>query len=449
MTIASVPELKTPHSLHWSAEHRLILACARCQPDVALINSILDDFSDALDWERLVQIVSWHGVLPLTYRNLSTLVPHRLPKSILGQLMKLYLMNCNHNQRLTLALQGLVALFNLRGIPVIFFKGPVLSEIAYGSIHLRRFSDIDMLVCEADVPVVRQLLMKQGFQPKDVILAVMQDRDPSLQALDHPDMAFKDRSQPDATETENPSGEEAFIHEETFVTIDLHWELMPSFFPVAFDTNQIWLTRQSFGVENTQVDSLNPQDLLLYLCAHGSKELWRNLIWVCDVAEIVRVYPDLPWVQLWERSKKLGMERMFLLGLALAHNLLEMPLPSELQKPVLEHTAVQNLAEVFKRRIFTDIDVLLETRETGFWLFHNPLHLRMRDRLRDRLPQYWLTLLFTITPNSEDQQFLALPKALQPLHYLVRPIRILYKWMILRKQSAEGDRTADNPYLDY
>jgi hypothetical protein len=449
MTIASVPELKTPHSLHWSAEHRLILACARCQPDVALINSILDDFSNTLDWERLLQIVSWHGVLPLTYRNLSTLVPHRLPKSILGQLMKLYLMNCNHNQRLTLALQGLVALFNLHGIPVIFFKGPVLSEIAYGSIHLRRFSDIDMLVCEADVPAVRQLLMSQGFQPKDVILAVMQDRDPSLQALDHPDTAFKDRSQLDASEAENPSGEEAFIHEETFVTVDLHWELMPSFFPVAFDINQIWLTRQSFGVENTQVDSLNPQDLLLYLCAHGSKELWRNLIWVCDVAEMVRVYPDLPWVQLWERSKNLGMERMFLLGLALAHNLLEMPLPSELQKLVLEHTAVQNLAEVFKRRIFTDIDVLLETRETGFWLFHNPLHLRMRDRLRDRLPQYWLTLLFTITPNSEDQQFLALPKALQPLHYLVRPIRILYKWMILRRQSAESDRTTDNPHLDY
>jgi hypothetical protein len=32
----------------------------------------------------------------------------------------------------------------------------------------------------------------------------------------------------------------------------------------------------------------------------------------------------------------------------------------------------------------------------------------------------------------------------------VRPIRILYKWMILRRQSAESDRPpADNPHLDY
>jgi hypothetical protein len=448
MTIASVPELKTSHSLNWSAEHRLILACARCQPDIALIDNILDDFSDTLDWERLVQIVSWHGVLPLIYRNLSTLVPHRVPKAILGQLMKLYLMNCSHNQRLTLVLQELVALFNLHGIPILSFKGPVLSEIAYGNIHSRRFSDIDLLVREADVPVVRELLISQRFQPKDVILAAMQDHAPCLQALENPDTA--DRAHSDAIEAENNSGEEAFIHKETFVTVDLHWALMPSFFPVAFDLNQIWLTRQSFDVENTPVDSLNPQDLLLYLCAHGSKELWRNLIWVCDVAQMVQVYPDLPWLHLWERSKTLGMERMFLLGLALAHNLLDMPLPSVLQRPVLEHTAVRDLVEVFKRRIFTDIDVLLETRETGFWLFHNPLHLRLRDRLRDRLPQYWLTLRFTITPNSEDQQFLALPKALHSLHYLVRPIRILYKWMILRRQSAESDRPpADNPHLDY
>jgi hypothetical protein len=193
------------------------------------------------------------------------------------------------------------------------------------------------------------------------------------------------------------------------------------------------------------VDSLNPQDLLLYLCAHGSKELWRNLIWVCDVAEVVRVYPDLPWLDLWERAKTMGMERMFLLGLALAHDFLEMPLPPELQAPVLNHVAVQDLLQVFKRRIFTDIEVLIEKREQGFWLFHNPLHLKLRDRLRDRLPQYWLTFRFTITPNTEDQQFLALPKVLYPLHYLVRPIRIFYKWIILRKQPNNGDREPVTP----
>jgi Uncharacterised nucleotidyltransferase len=446
MMTASAPGLKKSHSLDWSAEHRLILACAQCQPDIAQINQILDDYADSLDWERFIQTVSWHGVLPLIYRNLSTLAPLRVPKSILSQLMKLYLINSSHNQRLTASLQDLVALFNLRGIPILSFKGPVLSELAYGSIHLRRFSDIDLLVRESDVPAVSEILKSQGFQTKDDVFALMQENG-SFQHNENPLSIPKNllNNINLASKEASHAGEEAFIHKDNFVTVDLHWQLMPSFFPVAFDLNQVWLTRQSFVVEQSAVDSLNPQDLLLYLCAHGSKELWRNLIWVCDVAEVIRVYPDLPWLHLWERAKTLGMERMFLLGLALAHDFLDMPLPTVLQDQVLHHAAVQELLQVFKRRIFTDIEVLIEKREQGFWLFHNPLHLKLRDRLRDRLPQYWLTFCFTITPNSEDQQFLALPKALYPLHYLVRPIRIFYKWIILRNQSTDGDREPATP----
>jgi hypothetical protein len=423
MMIASASELEKTQPLDKSAEMKLILACARCQADPDLIHYILDNFESALDWDRFVQTAYWHGVLPLIYRNLSNIAPHRIPRSALSQLLKLYLMNSGHNQRLTAALQELVALFNIRGIPIIFFKGPVLAEAAYGSIHLRRFSDIDVLVHETDVSAVRQLLISQGFKPNPH----------SWENLSNPNaenIGF-------AKETMRHSGEEAFIHEQTLVTIDLHWQLMPNFFAVPFDLEQIWSTRQAYSVEGVEVHSLNPQDLLLYLCAHGSKELWRYLIWVCDVAEVVRIYPNLPWLDLWSRSKVLGIERMFLLGLALAHDLLDLPLPLPLQEQVLSHIAVKDLVQTFKRRMFTDIQTLIEKRETGFWLFHNPLHLPLRERLRDRLPQYWLTLLFMVTPNDEDQQFLALPKGLYPLHYLVRPIRIFYKWIILRKQYSK------------
>lgn len=431
--IASAPELKKSYSPDSSAEMKLILVCARCHADPSLIHQTLNVLEAVLDWERFVQTACWHGVLPLVYRNLSMIAPHRIPKAILSQLLKLYLMNSGHNQRLTSALQELAELFNIHGIPVLFFKGPVLAEVAYGSIHLRRFSDLDLLVHEADVPAVRQLLMDQAFQPNPQ----------TWDNLSTPARHLADLSL--AKEAMGHSGEETFIHRQTFVTVDLHWQLMPNYFSVPFDVEQIWLTRQSFEIDCAKVDSLNPQDLLLYLCAHGSKELWRYLIWICDVAEVVRVYPSLPWLELWERSKTLGIERMFLLGLALAHDLLDMPIPMPLQDQVLHHGAVKDLAQAFKRRIFTDVDTLIENRETGFWLFHNPLHLKLRDHLRDRLPQYWLTLRFTITPNEEDQQFMALPKILYPLHYLVRPIRIFYKWIILRKQSANHDHENFTP----
>jgi hypothetical protein len=417
MTIALLSKRHKSSLPDCSAEYQLILACARCQPDEALINHVLDQYESALDWELMMQIASWHGVLPLVYRSLSSIVPDRIPKLVLGQLMKQYLMNSIHNQRLTTALEELVELFNARGIPMMFFKGPVLAEIAYGSVHLRRFSDIDMLVHEKDVPAVRQLLMEQGFQAARLALAT--------EPQDYLD---------------SRSWDDTFTHADSNVTIDLHWDLMPYYFPVAFDLDRIWQSKARFTVNQTELYSLNPQDLLLYLCAHGSKELWRHLIWVCDIAEVVRVYPDLPWSDLLERAKALGIERMFLLGLALAHDVLDMPLPAPLQDPVTTHPVVQELAVTFKNRIFANFDALIENRETGFWLFHNPLHLKLRDNFRDRLPQYWLTLRFLITPNEEDQQFLALPKALYPLHYLVRPVRIVYKWMILRKQSAHREK---------
>jgi Uncharacterised nucleotidyltransferase len=417
MTIALLSKRHKSFLPDCSAEYQLILACARCQPDEALLNHVLDRYESTLDWELVIQTAGWHGVLPLVYRSLSSLVRDRIPKPVLGQLMKLYLINSAHNQRLTTALERLVELFKTHSIPMMFFKGPVLAEIAYGSVHLRRFSDIDMLIHEKDVPVVRQLLMDRGFQATRLAFAT----EPQDYLASRP-------------------WDDTFTHEDSNVTIDLHWNLMPYYFPVAFDLNRIWQSQAPFTVNQTELYSLNPQDLLLYLCAHGSKELWRHLIWVCDIAEVVRVYPELPWSDLLERAKALGIERMFLLGLALAHDVLDMPLPLPLQAPVTTHPVIQELSTTFKHRILTNVDALIENRETGFWLFHNPLHLKLRDNFRDRLPQYWLTLRFIITPNEEDQQFLALPKTLYPLHYLVRPVRIFYKWMILRKPSAPREK---------
>jgi hypothetical protein len=417
MTIALLPKRRKFCQPDCSAEYQLILACARCEPDETLIHHVLDNYESKLDWDLLIQTAGFHGVLPLVYRSLSSIVPDRVPKPVLGQLLKLYLMNSVHNQRLTSALQTLVELFRDRSIPMMFFKGPVLAEIAYGSIHLRRYSDIDMLVHEQDILIVRQLLIEQGFQSRQLAF----DAEPE-------------------TYLESRSWDDTFTHENSNVTIDLHWNLMPYYFPVAFDLDQIWQSQARFTVNQTELYSFNPQDLLLYLCAHGSKELWRHLIWICDIAEVIRVYPDLPWLDLLERAKALGIERMFLLGLALAHDFLDMPLPPPLKNSVTTHPVIQALVITFKNRIFTDFDKLIENRETGFWLFHNPLHLKLRDRLQDRLPQYWLTLRFIITPNEEDQQFLALPKALYLLHYLVRPVRIFYKWMILRKPSAPHEK---------
>jgi Uncharacterised nucleotidyltransferase len=393
-------------------EYRLILACARCQPNISLIDQVLDSVAAELNWEELIQVASIHGVLPLVYRTLTNHVRERIPKAALSRLMKLYFINSAHNQRLTETAQDLVKKFAKNHLAMMLFKGPVLAEAIYGSINFRQFSDIDLLVNEQDVAQVRQLLIDLDFHPR-----LLTQR---LETSDY---------------LESQVWDDSFIHKTTQVNIDLHWQLMPDYFPVAFDLGQIWSNRQLLSLQQTELHSLNPEDLLLYLCAHGSKELWRRMIWICDVAEFVRVYPNLPWLVLLERARRLGIERMFLLGLTLAHDLLDMTVPAPLES-VIQQPIIQNLAQEFKSRIFCDSKTTVASAEHGFWLFHNPLHLKMRDRLRDRLPQYWLTFKFFITPNEEDREILELPKYLDLLYYLIRPLRIGLKWSPFRKSAV-------------
>ena len=408
-TFAIQKELTRPSSR--SLEYQLILLCARCQPDIRLLNDLLDRATALIDWEEVIKASSMHNVLPLVYRALSELASDRVPKTVLSRLMKLYLINCAHSQRLAGAAQNLVEIFAHHHIPIIVFKGPVLAKEVYGSIHFRKFSDIDLLIHEEDVSKARQLLIREGFQPR----LLTDDCSPS----DYLASRIWDDS---------------FIHPETQVMLDLHWQLMPDYFPIQFDLKQIWSNRHPVQLEQGLVESINPEEMLLYLCAHGSKELWRRLIWICDVAEFVRTYPNLPWLKLSERSRQLGIERMFLLGLTLAADLLDAPIP-ELLKDDIQQPIIQDLSTEFKRRIFCSIETTIESAEHGFWLFHNPLHLKMRDRWRDRLPQYWLTFKFLVTPNQEDREFLKLPPQIDLLYFLIRPLRIGLKWSTARRST--------------
>ena len=411
MTTLAVQK-KPIRSTSRSLEYQLILLCARCQPDIGLLNDFLDRAAPSIDWDEVIQSASMHNVLPLVYRSLTELAPNRVPKAVLSRLMKLYLINCAHSQRLAGAAQDLVEIFARQHIPVIVFKGPVLAKEVYGSVHFRKFSDIDLLIHEEDVSKVRQLLISEGFQPR----LLTEDCSPSDYLASR-------------------VWDDSFIHPETQVMLDLHWQLMPDYFPIHFNLEQIWSSRHPVQLEQGWVDSINPEEMLLYLCAHGSKELWRRLIWICDVAEFVRAYPNLPWTELLERSRRLGIERMFLLGLKLAADLLDAPVP-DLLKDSIQQPIIQALAAEFERRIFCSIEATIESAEHGFWLFHNPLHLKMRDRWRDRLPQYWLTLKFLVTPNQEDRDFFGLPQSLDALYYFIRPLRIGLKWSAARRNFS-------------
>ena len=68
-----------------------------------------------------------------------------------------------YNRHLTAELVRLTGLLKAAGVEAIAFKGPVLAAMAYGSIELRQFVDLDILVRQSDLPRIAEILTAEGY----------------------------------------------------------------------------------------------------------------------------------------------------------------------------------------------------------------------------------------------------------------------------------------------
>jgi hypothetical protein len=66
---------------------------------------------------------------------------------------------------------------------------------------------------------------------------------------------------------------------------------------------------------------LDGERLLLALCLHGAAHQWERLIWLADVAELLRSEPDLDWPFIERRVAELRFTRNFAGALILVREL--------------------------------------------------------------------------------------------------------------------------------
>jgi hypothetical protein len=385
-------------------EYELLLACLPLKLQGDRVEAILKQRESEIDWDSFIKVANWHGVTPLVYRTLSETASQWIPRTHLARLMDFYIANAARNRVHSNTLLDLLDLFEKHQIPVISFKGPILAQTLYGNLNLRCFADLDLMVRTEDTLQARQLLMQQHFVPKQLYDKHLADRYLQSRCWD-----------------------DTFTQKEIAVTVDLHETLTPSYFPVQFDLEGICQRLQPVLLQQKKVYSFSDEDLLLYLCVHGCKELWRRLIWVCDIAELVRSRPQLRWDWLLAQAQQSGIERMLLLSLALAHTLQNLELPDKIQQQINTDPSLSPLLREFQSRLLQDIDSLIEDSKAQFWTYHHPLHLKMRERWQDKLPQYWVTLKFLVLPNEEDRRFVSLPSWFTPLYFAIRPMRLLLK----------------------
>jgi len=381
------------NSLLGRPEIKLLLCCATTHISHEKAEQIRSLMKTDLDWPYLLETASRNGLMPLLYRNFDKTGSHCVSASILDRLRNHFYLNARHNALLTEELNRLVNLFEEHGIAVIPFKGPALAEELYGDISCREISDLDVLVKREDVLRGMDLMASLGYSPqskftKDQMVAYLAAHN-----------------------------EISFANEEKKVIVELQWEIAPRYFGFPVASLGLW--------DHDQVRSksgylyLPPEEMLLMLCVHGTKDLWEQLKWICDVAELLRVHKDLDWKKTLEIASHSGGRRMLFLGLLLAKDLFDASIPEEIVKEIESDSKVRRLATKVEEGLFR------KSNGSSDILRSSLFYLKARERLQDQI-QYCVGLAMTTTPG--DWALLKLPRSLFLLYFLIRPIRLIKKY---------------------
>ncbi len=383
-------------------EFRLLLLCAhtRVEPPQRELIRVLT--LKPLDWEFILGKAYWHALTPLLFRNLRECCADRVPPAVLQQLESHYLASAKRNLFLTAELIRVLRILESADISAVSYKGPALAALAYGDVALRKFCDLDLVIRPRDILRAKSLLIKHGYQ---------WHRHPSQ--VTGPGEIRKNRFW----------HEYNFVHPDSNSVIDLHWGISNQRFPFDIDLDDLWEDLVPARLLSQDVRVFPAPALLLFLCVHGSKDLWwKRIGWICDIAELLRSNPDLDWSYSFRLARQTGTRRALLLGLALARELLQVPLPGEICTWIRSDKAVQALVARVCHRLFDEPSILDRMLE------RQRFRIRVRERLRDRIPVYRhlaeAAFAMIFVPNKQDREMIRLPGSLSALYYLVRPVRL-------------------------
>ncbi len=369
-------------------EFQLLLYCARSHPDA---RSVRDLVNEGIDWQILLKLAAHHCVRPMLLQTLKSVCWDAVPQKIQFELTLFNKANVQKNLLFTGELLRLLGLFQQNAIPIAAFKGPVLADSVYGDISLREFSDLDVIVHEADLSKAEDILTARGYQ------------------ADFPDRHYRSAFL-------SYQGQYALRHSNTGISVDLHWRLSGRGVPFPLQLAEIWPRLEQVMIADRTVPTVAHDDLALFLAGHGTKEGWRSLIWVCDFAEFLRKYQDIDWVAVLDRAQQSHCSRSLLLAIALASTLLDAPAPAALVDRAWKNSAIRALAQEAKLRMLHTVP------EGELGEFLNDLNTA--DRLTQRLRR--VAILLT-TRTVGDYKAFPLPKSLWGLYYFTRPFRLASK----------------------
>lgn len=235
-------------------------------------------------WDRALQTLSSHGVLPLLYRLMlqASEGGKEIPSGAMERVRLSFQASATRSMIAGKQLRPLLTAIGTAGERCLILKGPALSGYLYPSPAMRPFNDIDILVLPERFTQVRQVIKNLGYRCE----AERFDRYRALHC------------------------EETFRHpsESTFLPVELHWDIHHLYGFRGPGTSEDFFERAiQKPFEEISFEGLNPIDELIHLTLHMTLVHTRDirLIWLYDIHLLLKEIHRLKMEEaLYQRARE-------------------------------------------------------------------------------------------------------------------------------------------------
>ena len=365
-------------------EWNLLLAASLANPREAELARVRELIAEPVNWEKAIRLADENGTSSLVCQNLCR--AGGVPAAVLESLRQRHETNIRKSLFLAGELTRVLECIDSLGFAAIPYKGVVLSEVYYGDMAMRQSGDLDIFVRARDVSRIKQAVCDLGYTPRA--------------SVPHPAENDYIASGYECT-FDSPVGKNL---------LELQWALQPRYYAIDFDMEGLFARAVTVTVAGRCVKTLSPEDLLLVLSVHAAKHVWRKLIWLCDIAQILK-REKLDWTVVQNRARQFGIERILHITLLLMNEFCLGVIPEQIEHAVVADRAAVGLADEIAARMSRE--VFYDEQQVSYFR----LMMRVRERRADQLR--FLARL-TFTPGPGEWEAIRLPKVLFPLYRVVR-----------------------------
>lgn len=352
--------------------------------------------SSEFNWITFLELSKKHHLTALLAQKIDQydidFIPSVISQALKAQISK----NQARSDQLAAEILKILKLLKQNNITAIPFKGPTLAIQLYGNLTARFSRDIDFLVQKHEMTKALEILNTAGYHFQ------------KSKQSPRKEQAYQDYN-----------GQYLMFSGDRSIAIEPHSMLGPSTLALGVDYQQLWKNQTTLNSEGQTVPSFRLEDLFIILCIHGTKEKWRRLKWIIDIAALIEKYPDLNWNYVIKQSENWGCRRMVFVALSLSQRILNATVPDDIETIINNENFVDYLSNCVEKNIQNTEHDLSSIYNISRFIF------LIRERNRDKISYLFRTIF---TPRDYHYDLINLPDF---MFFCYPVVKIIHDYILL------------------